>query len=595
MASLFEDASLVMIPSGYKDGKVYSIKPTNGDGDLTFTRSNDTATRVGPDGLIEKVRTNVLLQSNSFDTTWVNTDTTETGGQSGYDGSSDAWLLDISGGTDSQHIGQSISVSGVQTFSFYAKAGSKNWVMCLGIGASIPQVYFDLQNGVVGTESNATGAIVSVGNGWYRCSMSHTETIGSVRIYLATADNDITQSSGNILIQDAQIEAGDIATDYIATTSAAVSVGPVANLPRLDYLDSSCPKLLLEPQRTNLVTYSEQFDNAAWSKDDLTVTANATISPDGYQNADKIVENTTNGIHRIREVGRVSTTGDVFTASCFFKASERSKVLVGITDLTTGEAAATFDLSNGTGVNSSSGSWTNTSFTITNYLNGWYRCAVTGTQGAGGSSRLDIYISNGSTISYAGTAGFGLFMFGAQLEASASYETSYIPTLSAASTRGVDFGSSSDMIGTSYTSSDFSYFIEFNLLQDSGASNSPMLLGGGNFTVGASGQGYLRIGLSGNNSVILFGHGDSQMATVGYAFTKATRYKLLVKRSGTSIKFYVNGAQVGATGTSSLDFTLRSIGWSYAAGSYNTYGNIYQFLAFQTALSDAEAIALTTL
>ena len=71
MASLFEDASLVMIPSGYKDGKVYSIKPTNGDGDLTFTRSNDTATRVGPDGLIEKVRTNLALYSEDFsDAAW---------------------------------------------------------------------------------------------------------------------------------------------------------------------------------------------------------------------------------------------------------------------------------------------------------------------------------------------------------------------------------------------------------------------------------------------------------------------------------------------------------------------------------------------
>jgi hypothetical protein len=53
---------LVMIPSGYKTDKVYSVKPTDGTGDLTFTRSNDTATRVGPDGLIEKVRTN-LVQS----------------------------------------------------------------------------------------------------------------------------------------------------------------------------------------------------------------------------------------------------------------------------------------------------------------------------------------------------------------------------------------------------------------------------------------------------------------------------------------------------------------------------------------------------
>jgi hypothetical protein len=72
MSSFYEDASLVMIPSGYKTSKVYSAKPTDGAGDLVFTRSNDTATRVGPDGLIEKVRTNLILQSNSFsDAAWV--------------------------------------------------------------------------------------------------------------------------------------------------------------------------------------------------------------------------------------------------------------------------------------------------------------------------------------------------------------------------------------------------------------------------------------------------------------------------------------------------------------------------------------------
>jgi hypothetical protein len=70
--SLFDDASLAMIPSAYKDGKLYSIKPTDGSGDFTFTRgSNLAATRVDENGLIEKGRENLLLQSNQFDTTWV--------------------------------------------------------------------------------------------------------------------------------------------------------------------------------------------------------------------------------------------------------------------------------------------------------------------------------------------------------------------------------------------------------------------------------------------------------------------------------------------------------------------------------------------
>ena len=95
--SFFDDASLAFLPSSGagKDGKAYSIKPTTGDGDFTFSRgSNLSATRVGPTGLIEKGRENLLTYSNDFsNAAWLQTDLTATSGQSGYDGSNDAWLL----------------------------------------------------------------------------------------------------------------------------------------------------------------------------------------------------------------------------------------------------------------------------------------------------------------------------------------------------------------------------------------------------------------------------------------------------------------------------------------------------------------------
>ena len=95
--SFFDDASLAFLPSGGagKDGKAYSIKPTDGSGDFTFSRgSNLAATRVGPTGLTEKGRENLLLQSNQFDTTWTNfLIDTPTSGQAGYDGTNNAWLI----------------------------------------------------------------------------------------------------------------------------------------------------------------------------------------------------------------------------------------------------------------------------------------------------------------------------------------------------------------------------------------------------------------------------------------------------------------------------------------------------------------------
>ena len=73
MSTALEAASLVMVPSGYEDGTLASVKPTDGTGDFTFSRGSDiSATRVNADGYIEKGYENLLLQSNSFDTSpWV--------------------------------------------------------------------------------------------------------------------------------------------------------------------------------------------------------------------------------------------------------------------------------------------------------------------------------------------------------------------------------------------------------------------------------------------------------------------------------------------------------------------------------------------
>jgi hypothetical protein len=56
--SLFNDASLIVTPNGYKAGKLYSIVPSSGAGDFGVTRAT-TATRVNSSGLIESVASNV--------------------------------------------------------------------------------------------------------------------------------------------------------------------------------------------------------------------------------------------------------------------------------------------------------------------------------------------------------------------------------------------------------------------------------------------------------------------------------------------------------------------------------------------------------
>ena len=229
-----------------KDGSTLAYNDESGFNPLPFdfTRAS-SATVVNKNGLIETVasgipridfqgntkgalllepqRTNSLLQSNQFDTSWSLSGTTITSGQSGVGGSNNAWLLEKNA-TNGRVI-QNITSSGIQTFSVYAKSGTNNWVSLLVNGGGNPTAYFDLQNGVLGGSSGGVTnrSIESVGNGWYRISITFNESVTRVRIYVADSDGNSGGISGNILIQNAQLEAGSYATSIINTSGSAVT------------------------------------------------------------------------------------------------------------------------------------------------------------------------------------------------------------------------------------------------------------------------------------------------------------------------------------------------------------------------------------
>jgi hypothetical protein len=232
----------------------------------------------------------------------------------------------------------------------------------------------------------------------------------------------------------AQFEVSDFgATPYIATTAAAVSVGPVANVPRLDYLGSSCPRLLLEPQRSNLITFSEQFDNAAWTKTSIAVTANATTSPDGYDNADLFTTNNAAGSVYRAYHNSTGGTDATNTISGFFKYGNHPYAYITADSSGLGKYAI-FNVQTGVITFTSTG-YTST---ITDYGSGWYRCTLTGTFDS--NNNVQFGLAPNATA-YAGPSlanGKTLYVWGAQREYNVSYASSYIPTLGAAVTRGAD-------------------------------------------------------------------------------------------------------------------------------------------------------------
>jgi hypothetical protein len=585
--SFYSDASLIVIPSGYKASKVYSAVPTDGTGDLAFTRSNDTATRVAENGLIQKVRTNLVLQSNTFNTTWTASNASVTSGQAGYDGTNNAWLLSKSAA--SGYISQGPASSGSETISVYAKAGTDNWLYILVRDSASVFFggYFDLQNGVVGSATGATTLkIESVGNGWYRCSASFVKSTSTYyRIYPAEGNNDTSGTSGNILIQASQLEAGDVATNYIPTTTTAVSVGPVANVPRLDYLNSSCPRLLLEPQRTNLLTFSEQFDNAAWIKDASTATANAAISPDGYTNADKLFETATTDFHRVYGPTISVTSGTTYTASIFVKAAEVTTFAMELR-LTSNVADATFNLVAGT---------VSGSGVIQDYGNGWYRCIVTGTATATGGGRPMFFIKQRS--SYAGNASNGLLIYGAQFEAGA-YATSYIPTLAAAVTRGADACSKTGISSLIGQQEGVVYWQGILPKASSNGAASASNVFSTERTNIKTAIVMTHVASTSTLSVFFVSNGTSLVALTATSLAAGSFAKIAFAYKSGSFALFVNGvlrASSALTFTSITTMAEINLNDNVVYYGYTTQQFVEQLLLFPTRLPNSELASLTTL
>jgi len=254
--SLYQKASLVQIPSGYKaaDDKLYSVVPNNGDGDFTVTVAAG-ATRVNKDGLIESVaadqarlnydptnpqdphlllepsRTNSIIQSEDLGTSWstFNGGSISTNESTSPDGSLTADKLSTNG-TSFSFVKPSTNPTistGNNTFTIFAKADTSDelWLR-LDYGTTIYNRKFNLTTQTISTGFDNTGnipdeeTIEDYGNGWYRLRITDSADTTSFdpRIYVA----DATSTSGDsVFLWGAQVEAASYPTSYIPTTTGA--------------------------------------------------------------------------------------------------------------------------------------------------------------------------------------------------------------------------------------------------------------------------------------------------------------------------------------------------------------------------------------
>jgi hypothetical protein len=353
--------------------------------------------------------------------------------------------------------------------------------------------------------------------------------------------------------------------------------------PRIDFTNYSKGALLLEPQRTNLKTNSEAVNN--WTQSNISTSTNQTTAPDGTNNADKIIENSGSGSHKVYE-GVSTTSGQVYTWSVFLKSDTRSKVRLNIFG-----AYAEFDVTNQTLLTQSG----ITSYKIEDYGNGWGRFSITETANASSTLTYVYLLNDSGSVSYTGDGSSGLFVWGGQLE-QGSYSTSYIPTAGSAATRVQDYIAKG---GNNYIFNDSEgvLFAEIKALANDQTYRF--------ITISDNSTSSNRVVISFNTvsnqircDLIVGGSTQSAFATNSYDITQ--KNKVAIKYELNNVKMFVNGLQVGATDTSANVFpsgTLSQINFDNGnLGStfyYEGFLNDLQY--FDTALTDAELQTLTTL
>ena len=307
------------------------------------------------------------------------------------------------------------------------------------------QVWFDIVNGVVGTQSGGViGAITAAGGGYYRVSAAYTlaNTFLNVTFCIRTADNGVAAYAGDtakgLLIRKVQLEAVtyQLGPGVYNATAAAAYHGPGFDH---DPVNIGVPRgLSMWEQRTNLNSYSQDWDNAAYTKAACSITANTTVSPDGTANADSWTATGGIGNHRLDSPAFAVTNATVYCASVFLKAgTERYCALTFGGGNFSGLGYINVDLQTGT-ISASGGTLVGSG--VENYGGGWYRAWIAATcTGTANENVLMYIISTGLEARNAGTSGASgtLRGFGLQVEAG-SFPSPYIPTAGSSATRGGD-------------------------------------------------------------------------------------------------------------------------------------------------------------
>ena len=353
----------------------------------------------------------------------------------------------------------------------------------------------------------------------------------------------------------------------------------VNDTPRLDWLNSDCPSLLLEPQRTNLQAYSENFSGAAWTPSSSTITANSSISPNGELTAYKL--ETTSSVGSLNGFLQI-TANTLYTYSLFVKADTTSICKIELYDTLSGGASyyyglVNFDMSTET----ISTSLATASFDKLD--GGWYRLKITATSPnplQGGGTGVSISLTQAGSI----------FIWGGQMEAG-EYATSYIENPSNVSgvTRLKDEcfnGGDADL----FDITEGTFFVDANNFGTPLNDYSMITISD------ATGSNYIRFIYESSRTRTSVENGSLQQDYFITGVNDNERNKVAITFKKDEFKVYHNGVLKDTDTSGDIPTGLSKLNFSMTNNLSRWFeGEVYDTRVYDRVLTEAEAITLTTI
>ncbi len=495
--SLLDDVSIVVTPNGYKAGTLFGAIPVPTEGAELVT-NGDFAT--DSDWNLDSsfsISGGLLTQNGTAGRTFQSISALESG------------------------LGTYIKV----TFTVEAISSGQFVVTCYGV--SSPVVTTTGTYTFTGVTSDTTNLYVNNGGYFANGSISNI----SVKEY-TSADMDVTRG-----------------TDATRVDENGLVEKLGANVPRIDYTGGGCPHILAEPQRTNLITDSQDFSNAAWSKlGSATVIADTTISPDGTLNADSF-SFTTSTSDKIQQTVTV-VASQQYTVSCYIKSDSNITIKMG------GAAAST----------------------PINVTTEWVRHTVTQTNGAGTTAYPQ--------LSSNGTAGT-VHIYGFQLE-QGSYATSYIPTSGSTVTRNQDIFTR-DGIGSLINSTEGVLFVEMAALANDGTYRTLSISDGT-----TANRVAIRYKSSVNEmQVFVVALGATQVILTKTGLTITDFNKVAIKWKVNDFAMWIGGVEIDTDLSGDVPVGINSLNFNSGVNTNDFFGKVRQLQVYDTALTDDQLRQIT--